>query len=140
MVVPEARTRPLNLAARPYRMRSSWQVYLRMYYKTDLKHTIDAMLAQFYADNPDVEKTNGPNPGYRNAMIKELYNAETDNIKAEVQRRCVVGDFSDEDIDTDNDDAVEAIEGWHRKKAQGYQRKVFLSFSFSRQTLTKVIF
>ncbi len=67
-----------------------------------------------------------------NAVIKELYDLETDKVKAEVERRCEEGGFTeDEDTDSNNDDGVVLSEWWHHAKAHGYQRKVSLHFSSS---------
>lgn len=59
-----------------------------------------------------VEKQKAEQISHRNTFLKELFNAETDEVKAEVKKKRESGHFSDEDIelaDSSNDD-IDAIE------------------------------
>lgn len=104
----------------PTKMLSSVQAYTRLYYKKKLKAIVDPKWEEYLARNPDKQ-----NEGlsYRNAAIKDIFDAETDEVKSEVEKRREEGILSeDEDIDPDDDDTVDAIERQRRSKAHAFQR------------------
>ena len=104
-------------------------MYSWLYYNKKLKAIVDARWEQYIAENPSIKGVRGQVLKFRNAVIKELYDLETDEVKAEVERRCEEGGFTeDEDTDSNNDDGVVLSERRHRAKARGYQRKVSLHF------------
>jgi hypothetical protein len=79
--------------------------------------------------HPELKNKKGQVLKHHNAIIRELFNAETDEVKVEVWRRCKKGDYSDdEDINPDNDNAVDAIEIQCHTRAYSFQRKVILHF------------
>ena len=129
MVTPEVRKKPLTLIKRAKRKLAPPQAYLQLYYNKKLKAIVDARWEQYIAENPSMKGVRGQVLKFRNAVIKELYDLETDEVKAEVERRCEEGGFTeDEDTDSNNDDGVVLSEQRHRAKARGYQRKVSLHF------------
>jgi hypothetical protein len=80
-----------------------------------------------------MEKKKGEALRHRNAVIREIFDAETDEVKATVEKRREEGGLSDdEDIELDDDDdgdeAVDPNERLRRIKANGLHRKVFLHF------------
>lgn len=102
------------------------QAYSRLYYSKKLKTIVDAKWTQYIAKNPHLKSRNGEALRHRNCVLAELLNAETDEVKAEVERRREEGLFSeDEDVDHD-DDAVDGKERQRRATARGFHRKVLL--------------
>jgi hypothetical protein len=102
---------------------------LQLYYNKKLKAIVDARWEQYIAENPSIEGVKGQALKFCNAVIKELYDLETDEVKAEVERRYEEGGFTnDEDAASNNDDGVVLSKWQHCAKACGYQRKVPLHF------------
>src|SRR5260370_23124396 len=129
MVTPEVRKKPLTLIKRAKRKIAPPQAYSWLYYNKKLKAIVDARWEQYIAENPSMKGVRGQVLKFRNAVIKELYNLETDKVKAEVERRCEEGGFTeDKDTDSNNDDGVVLSEWWHHAKACAYQRKGSLHF------------
>jgi hypothetical protein len=129
MVAPSMRRKPLNLTKRTTRKLSYVQAYSRLYYKKKLKDIVAALWERHITRHPELKNKKGQVLKHRNAVIRELLNAETDEVKAEVRRRREEGDYSDdEDINPDDDNAVDAVEIQRRTRAYGFQRKVILHF------------
>jgi hypothetical protein len=129
MVTPEVRKKPLTLIKRAKRKLAPPQAYLWLYYNKKLKAIIDARWEQYIAENPSMKGARGQALKFRNVVVKELYDLETDEVKAEVEKRCKEGDFTeDEDTQSNNDDGVVLSKQRRRAKARGYQRKVSLPF------------
>jgi hypothetical protein len=106
---------------------------MRLYYKEKLKAIVEARWEQHIAENPDLEKKKGEALRHRNAVVREVLNDETEEIKAEVEKRREEGILSeDEDIEPDHDDDIEAIERQRRNKALSLQRKVIFHLLSSR--------
>jgi hypothetical protein len=127
MATPEVQRKPLILNKRSTRKLSLVQAYSRLYYKK-LKSTVDARWAGYIAENPDVEKR-VEELKYRNAVLKELLDAEADDVKAEVEKKREDGIFSDDEgIESDGDDAVDTFERRRQAKVVNFHRKVSLHF------------
>jgi hypothetical protein len=133
------RKKPLNLTKRLSRKLSVTQAYSRLYYEKKLKAIVDARWARHLTENP-TGHGRGEALRLRNAVIKELFDAETEEVKADVKKKREEGSFSDEDIESDDDGEVEAIELQRRNRARRYQRKVLFFFFFLTHSLTEVIF
>jgi hypothetical protein len=94
-------------------MLSATQAYSKLFVDSEMKDTIAAQWKDYVAKNPDKK---GSGIGHYNAAIRGLYDVETDEVKAEVERRRQEGIFSeDEDIETDDD--VEISEQRRRTRA-----------------------
>lgn len=125
-IAPEIRKKPLNLIKRQSRKLSSVQAYTRIFYKKK-KPAIIAKWKHYIAKNPAMKTKPGEYLRFRNLLLKQYFDLETDEVKVEVERRRQEGIFSeDEDIEPDDDDDVDATERQRRTKAFGYQRKVLL--------------
>jgi len=94
-------------------MLSATQAYLKLFVDSEMKDSIAAQWKDYVAKNPDKK---GSGIGHYNAAIRGLYNVETDEVKAEVERKRQEGIYSeDEDIKTDDD--VEISEQQCRTRA-----------------------
>jgi hypothetical protein len=97
----EVSQKPLSLLQQQRRMLSATQAYSKLFIDLEMKDTIAAQWKDYIAKNPNKK---GSGIGQYNAAIQGLYNVETNEVKAEVKRRCQEGIFSeDKDIETDND-------------------------------------
>src|SRR5258708_26201296 len=106
------------------------QAYSQLYYNKKLKAIVDARWEQYIAENPSMKGVRGQVLKFCNAVIKELYDLETDEVKADVERRCEKGGFAeDADTDSNNDDGVVLSEWRRRAKAHGDPNKRSLHFS-----------
>lgn len=126
-----SRRKLLNLTKRTTRKLPSWQAYSRLYYDKKLKVIVDAKWKEHIAENPHLEKKKGEALRHRNATIKEVFEIETDSVKAEVEKRREEGSFSDDEgieEDGDGDEDVDPTEQRRRTRARGFQRKVYLHF------------
>ena len=131
MATSGIRKKPLNLTKRTTRKLSSLQAYTRLYYDKKLKAIVNAKWEQHIAENPDLERKKGEALRHRNATIKEIFDTETDSVKAEVEKRREEGSFSEDEAiegDGDDDEDVDAIERQRRTKAHDFQRKAYLHF------------
>src|SRR5258708_27979023 len=99
MVTPEVRKKPLTLIKRAKRKLAPPQAYSQLYYNKKLKAIVDARWEQYIAENPSMKGVRGQFLKFRNAVIIELYNLETEEVTAEVWRRCAVGGFT-QDVTT----------------------------------------
>ena len=94
-------------------MLSATQAYSKLFVDLEMKDSIAAQWKDYVTKNPDKK---GSGIGHYNAAIQGLYNVETNEVKAEVERKHQEGIFSeDEDIETDND--VEISEQQHCTRA-----------------------
>lgn len=79
------------------------------------------------ARNPHLEKKKGEALRFRNAVVGEVYEQETDEIKAEVVRRRDKRDLSAvKNVDSD-DAGVDATEQQRRATARDFHKKVFFT-------------
>jgi hypothetical protein len=102
------------------------QAYTRLFYDKKLKAIVGGEWIKHIGRNPDLARKRGEALRFRNTVIKELYSAETDEVKEVVENRREEGYFSEaEDVEPDDGDAVEGAERRRRTKAYGYHRKVF---------------
>ena len=75
--------------------------------------------------SPSWKKKKGEALRHCNAVIREVFNVEPDEVKMEVDRRRNDGYFSKEEgIKSDGDGAVGVVEQMRRSKIIGLQRKV----------------
>ncbi len=82
-------------------MLSATQAYLKLFIDSEMKDSIAVQWKDYVAKNPDKK---GSGIGHYNTAIRGLYDVETDEVKAEVERKHQEGIFSeDEDIKTNND-------------------------------------
>jgi len=82
-------------------MLSATQAYLKLFVDSEMKDSIAAQWKDYVAKNPNKK---GSGIGHYNAAIRGLYDVETNEVKAEVERKRQEGIFSeDEDIETDDD-------------------------------------
>ena len=102
---------------------------MKLYYKKKLKTIVDDDWKQYIAANPNMDKIPGLALKYCNKAIRKLFECKDDEVKAEVKKRREEGGFSkEENIEPDDDDAVDATELRCRAKALSLQRKVFPHF------------
>ncbi|TDL22045.1 hypothetical protein BD410DRAFT_803858 [Rickenella mellea] len=82
---PSTRIKVLKLRQKKASKKSPWQVYSGLYYNNKLKPVIDHQYTEHVekskADNTEPEKA----IAFRNRLIKEAYEAESDAVKAEVE-------------------------------------------------------
>lgn len=129
MATPQIRRTPLNLLKRTSKKLSASQAYSRLYYDKKLKPTVDAKMSQYFAKNPQLRGNTGTALRYRNIVTQELLNADTDEVKAEVEKARDEGLFqrgegSGEQDVGNGDDAVEEIERQRRMKAHSLHKQV----------------
>src|SRR5258708_38939007 len=94
-------------------MLSAMQAYLKLFVDLEMKDSIATQWKDYVAKNPDKK---GSGISHYNTAIRGLYNVETNEVKAEVKRKCQEGIYSeDEDIETDDD--VEISEQQRRTRA-----------------------
>jgi hypothetical protein len=133
MATTENHRKPLNLSKRPTRKLSTVQAYSRLYYEKKLKVVTDARWEQYIAENPEMKTKKGEQLRHRNEVLKELLEAETDDVKAEVEKRREEGITSDDELieseDDGDNDGIDAVEQERRAKAVAMHRKVFIGFS-----------
>jgi hypothetical protein len=131
MIIPAAkRKKSFDLTKRTTRKLSSLQAYSRLYYKKKLKPVVDYSWTRHIDRHPELKTKRGESLKHRNRVMRELFKLETGEVKAEVEKRREEGDFpedSDEDINFDDDDTVDATERQRRAKALGFQKKVFFT-------------
>jgi hypothetical protein len=96
-------------------------VYSRLYYETKLKTIISERWKTHLIANPEDASKSGPPLQFRNKIIRELYDSETPEIKAEVERRREEGE-DDEELDVNDGEDVGEEEGQRRAKAAAYQK------------------
>lgn len=84
MAKSRARQKPLNLIDRPKRMLSVTQAYSKLYIKPEMKGVIATEWQDHVAKNPDMKDKR---MSHYNTAVQGLYNAESDEVKAEVERR-----------------------------------------------------
>ena len=141
MATPTPRKKSLNLTKRPTRKLAPHQAYSRLYYKTKVKPIVRASWEKHLARHPN-KNTKADSLNHRNAVIKAVFEAETDEVKVEVEKRREMGDFSEyEDIDSDGDgdDDADDVERQRRRKALSIKRNVlffFLHFQAVLLTIT----
>ena len=128
MATREVRRKPLNLTKRQSRKLSSVHAYSRLY-SDKWKDLVKARWKEFIAENPD--KTGKKMElSIHNMVMKECLDAETDEIKAEVERKREQGYYSeDEDIDLSNEEGVEQVEQQRRTRARGFQKYVTITIT-----------
>ena len=89
------------------------QAYLKLFVDSEMKDSIAVQWKDHVAKNPDKK---GSGIGHYNTAIWGLYDVETDEVKAEVERKHQEGIYSeDENIETDDD--VEISEQQRRTRA-----------------------
>src|SRR5713226_1738560 len=94
-------------------MLSAMQAYSKLFVNLEMKDSITTQWKDYVAKNPNKK---GSGIGHYNAAIRGLYDVETNKVKAEVERKCQEGIYSeDEDIKTDDD--VEISEQQHHTRA-----------------------
>jgi len=96
-----------------------------------MKTIVDGRWKKRVTENPDMERNTLKQEAlkFRNAAVKEFLDAETEEVKAEVERRREEGNFSDcDDIEFDDGNPEESVERQRLKKVLGFQKKVFLRF------------
>src|SRR5258708_11638621 len=128
MAIPESRQKPLPLVKQQKRILSAPHAYSRLYYDKR-REDIDTQWEERVTRDPKLKGNRAKAFSHRNATIRAFLDAETDEVKAEVERRHMADDFSDdEDVEIDDDDydAIEAHEQLRRDKAHRFHQKVFL--------------
>jgi hypothetical protein len=126
--------KPLNLSKRQTKKLPRVQAYSRLYYEKRLKPITDARWEQYITENPEMKSKKGERLRHRNVVLKELLDAETDDVKAEVERRREEGIMSgDEDLvesEDDEGDGLDTVEKERRTKASLLQRYLFFRRCF----------
>jgi hypothetical protein len=119
---------PLDLKVKvpAEKMLGAVQAYQKIYYPKGLKARVDAEWAEHVARNPGIGIHNKPvGIAYRNKVAERFYNDESDEVKAEVDRRRRARDIPKGKTviePDDSDDTVDATERRRRSKALGYQK------------------
>ena len=118
--------KPLNLSKRQTKKLPRVQAYSRLYYEKRLKPITDARWEQYITENPEMKSKKGERLRHRNVVLKELLDAETDDVKAEVERRREEGIMSDDEdlVESEDDegDGLDPVEKERRAKALFLQR------------------
>ena len=125
----EKQKKPLNLFKRQKRKLSPKQAYSCLYYDKKLKPIVNESWKQHIAEHPDQEGNRGDFLLHYNRVIKALYAAETDDVKAEVERRNEEGSLSDDEyieLNDDDDNAIGITEQRRWKRNQGFHKHVIL--------------
>ncbi|TDL22888.1 hypothetical protein BD410DRAFT_839567 [Rickenella mellea] len=82
---PSTRIKVLKLRQKKASKKAPWQVYSDLYYDSKLKPTFDEQ----YTEHVEKSKADNTEPkkaiAFRNRLIKEAYEAESDMVKAEVE-------------------------------------------------------
>lgn len=119
----------LNLKEKKTRKLQPVQAYSRLYYDDPtrgIKATIAQRWAQHVVEIPEDATRQGPPLHFRNKILTELYNQESDEIKAKVDACRTHGfpdsDDSDSDVDSDVESDINDEEVERRAKASAYQR------------------
>jgi hypothetical protein len=110
----------LDLQGKKSKKLQPTQVYSRLYYETKLKPIIAECWQTHLIANPEDASKSGPPLQFRNKIIRDLYDSETPEIKAEVERRREEGQSEDE-LEHDGD-GVDEEESQRRAKAFAYQK------------------
>src|SRR5258707_15242302 len=128
MTIPDSRQNPYHLEKQEKRILTAQHAYSRLYYDKR-REDIDTQWEERVARDPKLKGNRAKAFSHRNATIRAFLDAETDEVKAEVERRHMADDFSDdEDVEIDDDDydAIEAHEQLRCDKARHFHQKVFL--------------
>jgi hypothetical protein len=134
----------LNLKPKKTRKLQPFQAYSRLYYKKKpiIKTTIDERWSNHLIAHPEDNKP-GPRLRFRNEILRELLAGETDEVKAEVNRR-----RDDGSLGTDDDsDGEENMEGdppeqetdpeEAKRRAQAEQYQSYVGHHATRAVLTR---
>jgi hypothetical protein len=117
----ESKAKVLDLQGKKIKRLEPAQVYSRLYYETKLKLIIAECWETHLATNADKTSKSGPPLPFRNKIIRKLYEFETPEIKAEVERQCDEGLLEDE-FEVDDDEDINEEEAQRCAKAVVYQR------------------
>ena len=107
------RQKILDFSGKSKRQLQGWQVYSTLYYQDKLKDMIQASWKERYLqDNPDHDDDSSIPPvplGFQNQKMRDLFDSETDEVKAEVEalQKARKDDDGDSDESEDNDGADE---------------------------------
>jgi hypothetical protein len=122
----ETRGKVLVLQKKKARKLQPSQAYSRLFYEDKLKNIIAQRWAAHIAMQEDGDaKTKGPTLPFRNKVIKELYNAKSTEIKAEVENHRDVESESEPD---DDDEDIDKEEARRRSKITAMQKQVLNSY------------
>jgi len=123
----DRRPKPLKLSVRPTRKLSTTHAYGKLYWEK-LKPILDERWDQYIAENPGAGGTHlrSNRLNYQNKLLRELLDAEPEDIKKEVERRREEGiAFDDDGPEPELEGAGEstsATEKQRRAKAYALQK------------------
>lgn len=101
------------------------QAYSRLYYEEKLKEIIAQRWAGHVAMQEDGDaKSKGPTLPFRNKVIKELYESESAEVKAEVEKHRDAESEDEPDVDDFDDKDIDKEEAQRRAKVTAMQRQV----------------
>jgi hypothetical protein len=98
------------------------QAYSRLYYEDKLKAIINEHWLTHLKSHPEDASKKGSTLAFRNKIVKELYDAEPAEVKAEVKKRRDEGFSDGDDEDGDDDANVDKVEQKRKAKAVSFQR------------------
>jgi len=85
----DGRRQLLDLREHKRKKLPAWQAYSKLYYEKKVKEVVDAQWkVKYVAENPDHDETLSVPPAplrFRNQIIRQLYEQETDDVKDEVE-------------------------------------------------------
>jgi hypothetical protein len=93
-----------------------------LYYEDKLKPIIAERWAVHLSTNPDDATKTGPPLPFRNKIIRELFEEESPEVKAEVEKRR--DEDSDVELEMDDGEDISEEEAQRRAKAVAYQKYV----------------
>lgn len=119
----ERRLKPLDLSVRPTRKLSSTQAYMKLYW-SQLKPAVDEEWEKCVAEDPSASERKGERLRHRNKLIRELFGAETEKVKQEVEQRREEGITSGDDAPEPEGagESTSSVEKQRRTKASSLQR------------------
>ena len=121
----ESRAKVIDLTGKKSRKLHITQAYSRIYYENKLKAIINDRWLTHLKSHPDDASKTGPPLAFRNKIVRELYEAESAEVKAEVVRQRDEGFSDDENEDDEDVEDGDKAELKRRANAASFQRCVF---------------
>lgn len=119
------RLKPLDLSVRPTRKLGSTQAYMKLYW-SKLKPIVDEGWEKHITEDPDASGRKGERLRHRNKLVSELFRAETEEVKQDVEQRreegIASGDDTPEPEGHGDGESTNNTEKQRRAKAYALQR------------------
>src|SRR5260221_6777074 len=109
MAIPESQQKPFPLVKQQKRILSAPHAYSRLYYDKR-REDINTQWEEHVARDPELKGNRAKAFNHHNAAISASLDAETDEVKAEVERTHMADEFSDDEDVAIDDDEYAAID------------------------------